>query len=65
MSTPRHNTSSHSAPPHIQKDLGNLLKSFSAVTTDAADAIKLSGLEAVASYSWINSKTPTIAVPGA
>jgi hypothetical protein len=67
MSTTRHSTSSHSAsvPAHIQKDVENLLKSFSTVTTETADTIKLSDVEAVASYSWINSKTPTIAVPGA
>jgi len=64
MSTSRHNTTSHTAPADIQKDLGNLLKRFSAVATDATDTIKLSGVEAVASYSWIDSKTPTIAVPG-
>jgi hypothetical protein len=65
MSTTRHSTSSHSTPGHVQKDLGNLLKKFSAVTTDTIDPVKLSDVEAVASYSWINSKTPTIAVPGA
>jgi hypothetical protein len=45
-------------------DLGDLLKQFSVGACNTTDAIKLSEVEPVASYSWINERAPTIAVPG-
>lgn len=47
----------------VSKDLGDRLKDFSS-TTSVTEPVKISEVIPVASYSWIEAKTPTIAVPG-
>jgi hypothetical protein len=52
-----------STPPHVEKDLGDLLKRFTRAS-DQAPALKITDVQAIASYSWLDAPTPTIAVPG-
>ena len=54
-----------SQPTYIKKDLGNPLKHFSPAASGASEPVKIKDVQAVASYSWIDAKAPTIAVPGA
>jgi hypothetical protein len=49
---------------HSDSTYGDPVKTFSPTVFEAAGAIELSDVKAVASYSWIDAKTPTIAVPG-
>jgi hypothetical protein len=53
-------------PPllHIRKDLGKQIKQFAPGTKDVSQVVQITDLQAVASYSWLDSVTPTIAVPG-
>jgi len=53
-----------SQPTYIKKDLGNPLKHFSPAASGASEPVKIKDVQAVASYSWIDAKAPTIAVPG-
>jgi len=56
-------TQPSTAPAHINKDLGGLLKRFTS-TASITQAVKVTDVQTVASYSWIEAPTPTIAVPG-
>jgi hypothetical protein len=51
----------NSTAAHITKDLGPVLKQFS---SERSAEVSISDVQPVASYSWIDEKTPTIAVPG-
>jgi hypothetical protein len=51
------------APSSLQADLGRRIKQF--LLPAGGSTLKISKIQPVASYSWIDAKTPTIAVPGA
>lgn len=51
-------------PTYINKDIGELVKSFAVAANKATEVVTISDVQVVGSYSWIDAKTPTIAVPG-
>ncbi|KAG9013885.1 hypothetical protein FRB94_004265 [Tulasnella sp. JGI-2019a] len=48
----------------VMKDLQQAVKHFTP-SASATAAVKISDVRSVASYSWLNERTPTILVPGA
>ncbi|KAG9013886.1 hypothetical protein FRB94_004266 [Tulasnella sp. JGI-2019a] len=60
----QYNTQATSSPSHVTKDLQQVVKRFTPSVT-ATGAIKISDVQAVASYSWLDESTPTVLVPGA
>ncbi|KAG8859345.1 hypothetical protein FRB96_004560 [Tulasnella sp. 330] len=56
--------STESAPNHVTKDLQQVVQRFTP-NIAATGQVKISDVEAIASYSWLEEISPTILVPGA
>ena len=50
-------------PAYLKKDLARVIKVFSPGTSNVSEEAEINNVHPVASYSWIDEKTPTIAVP--
>jgi hypothetical protein len=59
-----YSSASTGKPAYLKKDLGDQLKSFSPATNEAPEVVKITDVQVIGSYSWIDAQTPTIAVPG-
>jgi hypothetical protein len=64
MSSHRSNTNRTPPTEFIKKDLTQQLKVFTPASASASDALQITDVQAIASYSWLKTTTPTIAVPG-
>jgi len=64
MSSHRSNTNSLPTTKFNKKGLTKQLKVFTPASASASDTLQITDVQAIASYSWLNTTTPTIAVPG-
>jgi hypothetical protein len=64
MYSHRGNANSSPTTKFIKNNLTQRLKVFTPASAGDSDALHITDVQAIASYSWLKTTTPTIAVPG-